>query len=86
MERTKDRDYLLAWYIVHNEPTREDVRRGKVSIPEGYNKRIIEGYLPLLKEDYKDIREKIESRVLYSVMKVKKIIMNVKPIVIIRPK
>lgn len=62
MIRPKDRDYLLYWYMVHNEPTREDVRKGKVSIPEGYNKRIIEGYLPLLKEDYKDIKKNIKAK------------------------
>lgn len=44
-------DDIYRWYKINGSPTRQDVREGKVNLPEGISKCLIESLIPYFTKD-----------------------------------
>ena len=44
-------DDIYRWYKINGSPTRQDVREGKVNLPEGVSKCLIESLIPYFTKD-----------------------------------
>ena len=46
-----DIENIRTWYYINSKPTRNDIREGKVKLPEGVNQSLIENLIPIFNRE-----------------------------------